>query len=83
MDRAGGNAPKKIHNDLIEAYIGLYEDEFIGDAALSTRESQVAWASDKIRRDPPKERLAVYLQWNGIIGYTGRIYDIATGEFES
>lgn len=34
----------------------------------------------KIEQHTPKERLEVYLEWNGIIGYANRAFEIATGE---
>ena len=74
-----------ISNDLIEAYKGYYEDEIEHDrkthsAPCSPGEYPTYWAKCKIQSHTPKERLEVYLTWNGIIGYTNRIYEIATGE---
>lgn len=72
----------KISNDLMEAYRGYYEDEMAADltSPMEEPEHEIAWCKAKIMSDSPKERLQVYLHWNGIIGYTYRIYEIATGE---
>lgn len=73
----------KISNDLLEAYRGYYEDEvssrFCHDGKLQ-EDVYEEWVTLKIKADTPKRRLEVYLEWNGIIGYSGRIYEIATGE---
>lgn len=86
----------KISNDLIEAYIGFYEDnyevqneykQFVnvegkgGELAAQDFDSWLAeWIARKIKSHSPKERLEVYLTWNGIIGYTNRIWSITQGE---
>ncbi|HEX9429604.1 MAG TPA: hypothetical protein VF944_04435 [Candidatus Bathyarchaeia archaeon] len=74
-----------IHNDLVEAYKGFYEDEIARDEPVGGEFYNLVdeWVEAKIRSHTPKERLEVYLEWNGIIGYTGRIWSIAQGEFES
>ncbi len=58
-------------HELIEAYQGYYED------AIESVEDKRAWAVRKILADSPKERLHVYLEWNGILGYTESIYKVA------
>lgn len=63
----------KISNDLIEAYEGVFGDR--EDVNYDPRSPE-----EHILAHTPKERLEVYLEWNGIVGYTGRIYEIATGE---
>lgn len=35
---------------------------------------------DELLADSPQERLATYLQWGGIIGFTETIWAIAQGE---
>lgn len=72
----------KISNDLIEAYEGYYEDEMAADLTSPMEEPEDArnWAINKIISHTPKERLEIYLEWNGIIGYADRTYQIATGE---
>jgi hypothetical protein len=67
-------------NYLIEAYEGYYEDEMAADLTAPMEEpSDVrAWVENKIKEHSTKERLAVYLEWNGILGYTGIIYDLVT-----
>lgn len=81
---------KKIHNDLFAAYAGYYEDDIAreiprGPGPLTPADdlAQIKWVEAKIRSHTPKKRLEVYLHWNGIIGWTGRIWDITQGEFES
>ena len=61
---------QRISNDLLAAYTGFYEDEGL------TREDIIA----KILADPPKKRLTIYCVWNGIVGYSGRLFEIAIGE---
>lgn len=82
---------KKIHNDLIEAYEGTYEEDFIRDwenklpdvGELSKEEYFNMRVGERIREHNAKERLDVYLTWNGILGWTHRIWSISQGEFES
>lgn len=80
-----------IGHDLIEAYSGIYEDEMTEDMmeefegrTPSAQEAEEWTRSDAIRRiinHTPKERLERYLEWNGIIGYSNRVYDISIGKF--
>lgn len=78
----------KISNDLVEAYKGRYEDESVrpwtraesGYTLMGPDEAIDKWVREKIASHTPRERLEVYLEWNGILGYTDRIYEIATGE---
>lgn len=79
-----------ISNDLIEAYKGYYEDElqedFVNrpDGAGNFTTTYQEWLDKEVRQliseATPKRRLEVYLEWNGIVGYASRIYEIATGE---
>lgn len=69
---------EKFSNDLMAAYGGTYEREDYPEAWTDEQYRQAI--ADKIKSHTPKERLAVYLNWNGIIGYTGRIWEIAQGE---
>lgn len=79
----------KISKDLLEAYIGYYEDEWeaelyeeVGGTNVSD-EDHKAWMKSRAIKEiishAPKRRLEIYLEWNGILGYGSRIYDIATG----
>jgi hypothetical protein len=63
-------------NALREAYLGFYENEL---EHLSP-EARTGEVRKLIAAHKPKERLAVYLMWNGIYGYTDQIFAIATGE---
>jgi hypothetical protein len=83
-----------IRSDLVEAYVGVREDEY--------REAYEQYLAEQLERHPndpvesydsfargcavtailehlPRHRLETYLQWNGIIGYDSAIFDIATG----
>lgn len=60
---------------LLEAYLGFYEQE------LTNVLDKPKAAEALIRTHSPKERLAVYLEWNGIVGFTSRIWAISQGEF--
>lgn len=64
----------QICNDLIEAYKGVHEDELMGSVV------DTETAIEMIKSDSPKKRLEIYLQWNGILGYTNRIWEISQGE---
>lgn len=68
----------KIGNHLIEAYKGYYEDEVLG--GTEPNEAYEEWANLKILSHTPQERLAIYCEWNGILGYDRTLYDIATGK---
>lgn len=84
-------------NALIEAYKGYYEDELRAlhaeiFAAEEVTQDFDQWAEREvlfgspngpcsILGDTPKERLEIYLQWQGIIGFTETIWAIAQGEF--
>lgn len=57
----------KLSNQLLEAYRGVYD-------MLDEHE-----VLQRIFADSAKDRLAVYLQWNGIIGYTETIWMISQG----
>lgn len=65
----------RFHSGLVEAFKGYYDLE--GD------EPERA-AIGIIQSADHKERLRVYLEWNGILGYTESVFDIATngGEYE-
>jgi len=67
-----------IPNYLIEAYKGYYENNFehgIGGVP------DLTWVREKIANDLPKEHLRVYLEWNGILGWTEQIYNVANGNW--
>lgn len=84
-----------FRNDLIEAYKGVKEqeleaqrpiyDKYIQD--LGPKELAVPgfdyWVEpiveEWIAKDLPRERLAVYCEWNGIIGFSETLFDIAQG----
>jgi len=78
-----------IARDLIEAYCGYHEDllrwkhkaEFANEPATQDFDQ---WADSEARRmiraDDARTRLGVWLEWNGILGYTARAFAIAQGE---
>lgn len=69
-----------IGNDLIEAYKGYYENEWHPTEDPQNQKDYDVYVRNRIEADSPKERLEVYLEWNGILGYTNRIFELATGE---
>lgn len=69
-----------IGNDLIEAYKGHHGDALTLYYLKEDGKSLDDWVKDRIMADTPKQRLEVYLEWNGILGYSSRIYELATGE---
>lgn len=73
---------ESIGNDLIEAYKGYYEDEWMYEQGEYQVDPTIPdeWVIEKIMCHTPKQRLEVYLEWNGLIGYYSRIYELATGE---
>lgn len=80
-----------MRRDLIEAYMGVYEDDLLRAHHIifaHSPETQdfIQWAEGKIpamiRGATPRERLDTYLQWNGILGFTSAIFAIATEEME-
>lgn len=62
-----------ISNDLIEAYVGMFGDK-------EDRNYDARTPEEHIMSHSPKERLEVYLEWNGILGYSSRIWEITQGE---
>jgi hypothetical protein len=72
----------EIFRPLKEAYLGYYEDEMAADltALMEEPEHAEAWVLKKISSDTTKERLRVYLEWNGILGYSEVIYAVAMGK---
>lgn len=84
----------QIGRDLMEAYIGLYSEDWLRDAVGEAShqynldgevtEPIKKWQDIRARlaisAATPKERLAAYLEWNGIVGYTDRIFELANGE---
>lgn len=72
---------------LLEAYMGYYEDdrEFTDSLPIGLREDPTGrellreWAEKRINEDTPKQRLKIYCTWNGILGYSDVLYDIAVG----
>lgn len=79
----------KIGNDLIEAYVGHYEDEWMAELYEEVggqnveEDAHEAWMKARATREiinhTPKRRLEIYLEWNGILGYGSRIFEVATG----
>lgn len=63
----------KFSSDLMKAYRDYYEKEI---GSMSDEEVQ-----NMILNHSHVDRLQIYLEANGIIGYTKRIYEIATGGF--
>jgi hypothetical protein len=80
-----------IHGGLLEAYLGYYEEEWqnefadspagAGDFSVTFKEWLNRRATTQITEDSPKQRLDIYLEWNGILGYTETIWDISQGQF--
>lgn len=73
----------KFRNDLVEVYRGFYENEialaYRGRGLINNWKAfEMDWIERKIGSHSNEERLGVYLEWNGIIGYDSAIYDIAT-----
>ena len=60
----------RIPHCLYEAYEGYYKDEMAGDPE-DTRE----WIIDKIAGHNPRERLSIYLHWNGVTNWDQQIFD--------
>ena len=46
----------------------------------SLNEWLTEWVQQKILTDQPAERLERYCEWNGILGYSTTLFDIATGK---
>lgn len=73
-----------IANDLIEAYIGYHElDEAVAYERDGTPIYLLTYQRDVVAAflylyDDNQTRLEVYCHWNGIIGYSKRLYEIAT-----
>ncbi len=78
-----------IWNDMIQAYKGHYEDEILKDfnehfiehglgKAKDERLFGTEWVKTKVESHSNKERLEIYCSWNGIIGYSNRLFEIAT-----
>lgn len=63
---------------LIEAYEGYYEDEMAKDLTVPMEEPEHvrAWVLTKLYGHTPKERLEIYLHWNGILGWTEQILKV-------
>jgi hypothetical protein len=83
-------AMSKFHGGMIEAFKGYFEEnwETRRDYEKSGELAFDGWYDGYIQTlialASNKERLRVYLEWNGILGYTESIFDIATngGEYE-
>lgn len=74
--------PVLYHNGLMNAYKGKYEDEIIAEwnGALDDdggRAFEHDWVIQKIGSHSNLERLEVYCEWNGIIGYASTLYHMA------
>lgn len=80
----------QFHNGLVEAYIGHYEDEITEGylaylAALGPDPDAVeaeggfahSFAVKKIQSHSNLERMEIYCEWNGIIGYASTLYHMA------
>ena len=76
-----------MNGNLYEAYEGIFEDELKSDFlkqldredALTQPAFYTKWIGEKHDGHTARQRLEVYLHWNGIFGFTGSIYEIATG----
>lgn len=85
----------RIHGGLLAAYEGVLEDEIAYGyksycsaeiaAGATTLQDVSQWGKDYATRailaDSPRKHLEVYLQWNGILGYSGTIWDLAHGRY--
>lgn len=84
-----------MRNDLIQAYVGTLEDDRETRERYETHANNQAafglrplsfsfWLNEHckamINEATRRERLEVYLEWNGIIGYTQAIFEIATSD---
>lgn len=76
--------PLTIHNGLFEAYRNYYEEEL----KIEYDRTEYTEAPDKfinrrvrqiILEHTPKQRLEVYLEWEGIMGWTETVYNLAIG----
>lgn len=81
-----------IHHGLVEAFRGVNEDDWkryhsavrtqrdrdyeMTEVGLWVEEMTIVYALGAA----PKVKLETYLQWNGILGYTETIWEIAMGE---
>ncbi len=90
----------KFHGGMIEAFKGYFEENWetrrdyeayvekeskSGELVLLSFDGWYdGYIQTLIALASNKERLRVYLEWNGILGYTESIFDIATngGEYE-
>jgi len=76
-----------VHGGLLEAYLGYYEEESLepwtraepGYVSMGPDAAQRKWCEAKIAADTPEQRLEIYMHWNGMIGWSGTCYEIATG----
>lgn len=79
----------KVSNGLIEAYMGAYEDDLAYDCEKefegkeADQHEKQGWVREKIIEKiishTPEQRLEMYCNWNGIIGYHNYLYRIALG----
>lgn len=69
---------RSLPRSLIEAYEGYYEDEMARDLTSPMEEPEHVreWVLTRIYNHNPRERLAIYLEWNGILGWTNQIIHI-------
>lgn len=86
----------KIFNSLTEAFAGYYEVENLaayqeyveresrnGQVAVLSSDSWIASHVERtIRSATPRKRMDVYLQWNGISGYTSMLWELSQGKIE-
>lgn len=76
----------RVPRYLVDAYRGTYEDEAqeefsrspdgAGNFAITYGEWLEEWLMTKILGDNPREHLRVYLEWEGVVGYTDHILNI-------
>jgi hypothetical protein len=82
-----GSGNRNISGHLLEAYKNYYEEELaqeyatVADVSL---ESHEVFSRRRVREiileHTPKQRIEVYLEWNGILGYADTIFDICRGD---
>lgn len=77
-----GYYEKELEKELRPKYDAYVEQERKKGAIVV--EAWEGWikfpVAEKIKALSPKERLAIYLEWNGILGWTNRIWELSQGE---
>jgi hypothetical protein len=73
----------EIQQDFDRVSNAMADDLTISEAVLAQMDFET-FEKKRVREiilaHTPRERLAVYLEWNGIQGYTDTIYEISVGD---